>query len=309
MINHCFFRYLNSNNLDGTIPSEIGLLLLLTQLDLDTNDLSGSIPSEIGELSSLARIDLYTNDLDGAIPTQIGESFSQLTHLGLFDNNLNGNIPSQIGLIANLQTLVLSNNNLTGEIPFQLQNLASLSQCNVWFGNHLTCDPSYPTGVTRCMGTTGVYDYSGLTDSPRCPPVTSSSSLSTTSPSSTVAVSLLTPHIENVTAIDDQSFSISFASFPIPIKFIRIQYRIKHAPRSHIKHHHSLIARKPQTVAPSPPPLKNWVSKTVSGAATSTVVKGLVPGSTYEVRIFAKSTSKIIGPVSPIIIITIPHIP
>jgi len=80
----------------------------------------------------------------------------------------------------------LSNNNITGEIPSQLQNIAALYECNVWFGNNLTCDPNYPVIVTHCMGTSSEYDYRG--DAPNCGPGVTSSS-STVIPSSTHLVS------------------------------------------------------------------------------------------------------------------------
>ena len=47
--------YLDDNQLSGPIPSEIGLLTSLTDLNLYFNQLSGPIPSEIQDLSQLGK--------------------------------------------------------------------------------------------------------------------------------------------------------------------------------------------------------------------------------------------------------------
>ena len=52
---------LASNNLVGTIPSEIGNFTTLTNLDLSSNTLTGSIPTELGNLTTLTSLDLSAN--------------------------------------------------------------------------------------------------------------------------------------------------------------------------------------------------------------------------------------------------------
>ena len=47
---------LNYNDLEGTIPSELGHLHNLEWLDLSSNNLSGSIPKELGGLSRLTAL-------------------------------------------------------------------------------------------------------------------------------------------------------------------------------------------------------------------------------------------------------------
>jgi hypothetical protein len=44
---------LYNNNLTGTIPTELGLLTNLMNLDLEDNCLTGVVPSELGDLPSL----------------------------------------------------------------------------------------------------------------------------------------------------------------------------------------------------------------------------------------------------------------
>ena len=48
---------LNSNNLVGTIPRELGSVNQLQYLNLVNNQLSGSIPSELGDLTQLEKVD------------------------------------------------------------------------------------------------------------------------------------------------------------------------------------------------------------------------------------------------------------
>lgn len=49
---------LNDNGLTGTLPSELGLLTMLTTLLLNGNELSGVVPSEVGDLILLGEFKL-----------------------------------------------------------------------------------------------------------------------------------------------------------------------------------------------------------------------------------------------------------
>ena len=63
---------MESNNLSGSIPTELGLLTELSKLDLKHNTLTGSIPTELGLLTELSVMYLYKNNLNGTIPTELG---------------------------------------------------------------------------------------------------------------------------------------------------------------------------------------------------------------------------------------------
>jgi len=116
---------LSGNNLNGTIPAEIGQLTGLKELSLGGNNLTGIIPAQIGQLQNLENLYLYSNKLTGAIPTQIGQ-LTSLKNLSL-SHNLLTSLPVEIGLLQNLETLSLNNNELTANIPSQIGQLAKLT--------------------------------------------------------------------------------------------------------------------------------------------------------------------------------------
>jgi Leucine-rich repeat (LRR) protein len=64
---------LASNNLVGTIPSEIGNFTSITSLDLSSNTLTGSIPTELANLTTLTALDLSTNSLTGPLPQWLSD--------------------------------------------------------------------------------------------------------------------------------------------------------------------------------------------------------------------------------------------
>ncbi len=114
-----------SNNLIGTIPTEIGNLTSLTYFNLPQNQLSGSIPHEIGNLPALYQLSLYSNQLSGSIPAEIGQCTS-LWSITLGGNNLSGSIPSQIGNLTALVDFQIQYNQISGTLPAQMGSMSSL---------------------------------------------------------------------------------------------------------------------------------------------------------------------------------------
>jgi hypothetical protein len=121
---------LNSNQLTGTIPPELGQLSKLRRLYLSENELSGSIPAQLGSLSQLNLLLLDRNQITGSIPSEIGD-MSNLTILDLEHNLLAGEIPSDIGALPSLSRLELRGNQLSGEIPHGLGSLSTLWRLDV----------------------------------------------------------------------------------------------------------------------------------------------------------------------------------
>jgi hypothetical protein len=127
---------LGSNNLNGTIPAELGNLTELTSLNMFNNQLRGSIPQELSSLTNLSSLQLYENQLTGIIPAELGNLKSMIT-FNLAANQLSGNIPVGLGNLTDLTLLVLRSNQLSGEIPIELGNLTSLIDFQL-YDNQLT---------------------------------------------------------------------------------------------------------------------------------------------------------------------------
>uniref|UniRef100_A0A2N9FSR9 Uncharacterized protein n=1 Tax=Fagus sylvatica TaxID=28930 RepID=A0A2N9FSR9_FAGSY len=88
---------LSSNNLSGSIPDEISVLLELRFLNLSQNHLTGKIPEKIGNMKVLESVDLSQNHLSGEIPPSMS-NLTFLSYLDLSYNNLSGKIPSSTQL-------------------------------------------------------------------------------------------------------------------------------------------------------------------------------------------------------------------
>ena len=157
-----FLEFTYNSDLTGGIPPELGNLTNLKKLHLGFCRLSGSIPAELGSLSNLTGLDLENNDLSGSIPPVLG-NLTTLTYLQLDINQLTGYIPTSLGNLINLTYFWLSDNLLTGPIPPEFGNLTKMESL-VLGGNPLT--GSVPPELGNLTQLKGLGLYSTLLTGP-----------------------------------------------------------------------------------------------------------------------------------------------
>ncbi|CAA0833141.1 Leucine-rich repeat protein kinase family protein [Striga hermonthica] len=107
---------IGGRNLRGYIPSELGSISYLRQLNLHGNNLHGLIPHQLFNASSLHSIFLYGNNLSGSLPL----SLCTLPHLQNIDfskNSLSGQLPKCFTSCSQLQRLNLAGNKFSGQVP------------------------------------------------------------------------------------------------------------------------------------------------------------------------------------------------
>ncbi|XVF61250.1 hypothetical protein PTKIN_Ptkin08bG0115200 [Pterospermum kingtungense] len=109
----------------GSIPSDLGLIRHLQNLDLSNNSLNGSLPFSIFNATQLRSLDLSNNSFSGVISETIGR-LQNLQFLNLSDNELAGTLPTTITTLQNLTICSLKNNYLSGNLPTGFQSVQVL---------------------------------------------------------------------------------------------------------------------------------------------------------------------------------------
>mgnify|MGYP005841702873 CR=1 FL=1 len=98
-------------NLQGILPSELGLLTQLTSVDVAQNQLKGTLES-LYTLESLEHAILFENQLTGPALTEQVQKLGNLTKLMIGHNQLTGTIPSGVRMRP-LRWLVLHHNQVS----------------------------------------------------------------------------------------------------------------------------------------------------------------------------------------------------
>ncbi|KAL7137955.1 hypothetical protein ABFS83_10G130200 [Erythranthe nasuta] len=138
---------LAGNYLGGELPSIIGHLSSLEQINLDTNLIYGPIPPQISNIVNLTLLNLSSNLFNGSIPSQLCH-MAKLERLYLSNNSLSGEIPASFGDMPHLGLLDLSKNKLSGTIPDSFANLVQLRRL-LLYENELS--GNIPTSLGKCV--------------------------------------------------------------------------------------------------------------------------------------------------------------
>ncbi|CAB9526020.1 Leucine Rich Repeat [Seminavis robusta] len=115
----------HTNNLEGTLSPEISLLGNSLQAlgFLREFQLEGTIPTEIGLLTKLTRLELGAAALSGTVQTEFGcvQSLEQLVMSSV-------SLPSELGKVGNLTIFKVVNTDLTGSLPVEVCRMHQLTQ-------------------------------------------------------------------------------------------------------------------------------------------------------------------------------------
>jgi hypothetical protein len=123
---------LSYTSISGLIPSELGLLSMLSSLMLTSTRVKGRIPTQLGNVTSLQLLDLSHSFLSGSIPTELW-NLKGLVTLDLSDNALEGTLPNELVIgLKGISELTLSKNGLTGPLPLSLGQLTGLKYLLVY---------------------------------------------------------------------------------------------------------------------------------------------------------------------------------
>ncbi|XP_027927403.1 probable leucine-rich repeat receptor-like serine/threonine-protein kinase At3g14840 isoform X1 [Vigna unguiculata] len=123
---HVVSIVLKSQNLSGTLPSELVRLPYLQEIDLTRNYLNGTIPPQWGS-TNLVNISILGNRVTGPIPKELG-NITTLKSLVLEFNQLSGELPPELGNLPQLERLLLTSNYFTGNLPATFARLTTLKQ-------------------------------------------------------------------------------------------------------------------------------------------------------------------------------------
>ena len=96
----------NGGGLGGALTIDTDLVV---EVNLQNNNLQGSMPQEVGFFTSCGIFQIWGNQIGGTIPTTIGNMLP-LTTLWLDDNELVGGIPTEVGRLRNLNDITVYSN-------------------------------------------------------------------------------------------------------------------------------------------------------------------------------------------------------
>ncbi|KAL7472640.1 hypothetical protein ACHAXS_013019 [Conticribra weissflogii] len=120
---------MQSNNMEGTIPPEIGVLVYLTSYISFFNAQTGPIPTSLGLILPLQTFDVESNNMDGELFKPEFHGLQEIVNFRASLNNFRGTIPTEIGQWTKLQNLWFAQNFITGTLPTEIGNCVDMGEC------------------------------------------------------------------------------------------------------------------------------------------------------------------------------------
>ncbi|KAL5706179.1 hypothetical protein ACHQM5_024382 [Ranunculus cassubicifolius] len=164
-----FCWWLPDNQLNGTIPSELGELQKVRSMQISGNNFTGNLPETFKKLTKLEVFAVRGNDLTGTVPDFIGTKWTYLRYLHLMGNKFEGTLPANIfkldrlihlwvtdlrvdkdafppmSNLTRLESLILRGCSIGGEIPDYITN-GSLFELDLSYNN---LSGEIPTGLKK----------------------------------------------------------------------------------------------------------------------------------------------------------------
>ncbi|MBA0594546.1 hypothetical protein Gorai_011449, partial [Gossypium raimondii] len=142
------------NKLIGNILVELGKLVKLENLEIAHDNLTGHLPTSLGNVSTLQDINLEGNYLEGGLQVTLG-FLKRLAVLTLVTNNFSGFFAPSIFNLSSLRVSSLVDNQLSGSLPVSLgYSLPNLRGIHIGGENHIT--GTIPLGIVNLVNLIGI---------------------------------------------------------------------------------------------------------------------------------------------------------
>ena len=141
---------LSQNSFTGTILEDLELTYL-EGLFLESNQLTGSLSTELSKLKRLKYLNLSSNQFQGSIPRKWCQNLGKLRYLFLTDNQIKGTLPGSMHRLSSLVKLKLSSNQLSGAIFSDRIKWKELSQLKELAIDHNTMTGFLHPAFARAM--------------------------------------------------------------------------------------------------------------------------------------------------------------
>lgn len=137
---------LTENQLKGTIPPKIAVMVNLTDYTVGSSAMSGPIPSQLFSIQTLEVLDLHNASFFGPLSEAGFSNLTALVRWEVQDNDFTGSIPfSATLLMGNLERFqIQGNDKLTGSVPdafCALRGTAPTELQVVFVGCNVQCEP------------------------------------------------------------------------------------------------------------------------------------------------------------------------